>query len=531
MKALLPDMAWDEQRVPALPVRSALAGLAVVALICAAGWLTAVLSEPSPLRQGAAPQASSQHALAFSASLALLIVGIFYLSFWLARREEREHLLLAITTVVWAVFNLQYVLPAEAQGVATHAAQRWQVAATQLLPIPWLNWLIYLFIAHLTPQRRPRWLERLLPGYVFGFSVAVMPLWPLVERWPMLPVWAYTLFGIMSVATIAVMVAALGRTERRVIQVACLYCIAAAAHDLMLRQGWLAPDRIALIPYTGLALLGSFTFTLQRRYVAALAAEERAQAQLSLKLAQREQELHRQHQRVLQLERERTEQRERQRLMRDLHDGVGGLLTTSLMLAEQGCMSRDDLVDALRQAVDDLRTTIDVLQPAVQDLGELLANFRHRIGPRLQAAGVELVWELSPGIDRLRFTPEQKLHLLRWLQEALTNALRHARPQRLCQGRRVSAGPLDGGCVRPHVPRRVRAPGAAVKAGLTALSRLMGSTCQLGPCLVSRAATPFAVLRRWPPCASEPAASGNSAWRRSAPCCGSRPCVERSRRG
>jgi hypothetical protein len=245
MKASLPDMAWDELRVPALPVRPALAGLAVVALVCAAGWFTAVLSEPSPLRQGAAPQASSQHALAFSASLALLIVGVFYLSFWLARRQEREHLLLAITTVVWAVFNLQYVLPAEAQGAAVHAAQRWQVAATQLLPIPWLNWLIYLFIAHLTPRRRPGWLERLLPGYVFGFSVAVMPLWPLVERWPMLPVWAYTLFGIMSVATIAVMVGALGRTERRVIQVACLYCIAAAAHDLMLRQGWLAPDRIA----------------------------------------------------------------------------------------------------------------------------------------------------------------------------------------------------------------------------------------------------------------------------------------------
>jgi len=431
MKATPPDMAWNERRVPALPVRPALAGLAVVAMVYAAGWFTAHLLDPRGLRYSAGLSASLQHGMAFAASLALLIVGVFYLSFWLARRQEREHLLLAITTVVWAVFNLQYVLPPEAQGATTHAAQRWQVAATQLLPIPWLNWLIYLFIAHLTPHRRPCWLERLLPGYVFGFSVAVMPLWPLVERWPMLPVWAYTLFGIMSVATIAVMVGALGRLEQRVIQVACLYCIAAAAHDLMHQQGWLAPDRIALIPYTGLALLGSFTFTLQRRYVAALAAEERAQAQLSLKLAQREQELHRQHQRVLQLEREQAEQRERQRLMRDLHDGVGGLLTTSLMLAEQGRMSRDDLVDALRQAVDDLRTTIDVLQPAVQDLDELLANFRHRIGPRIQAAGIELVWELSPGIDRLRFTPEQKLHLLRWLQEALTNALRHARTQRL----------------------------------------------------------------------------------------------------
>lgn len=427
MELLSSRIERQDDSSPTLPLHRALAGLTVVALIYVAGWLAALLSAPPALRQSAGSSASIQHGLAFSASLALLIVGVFYLSFWLARRQEGEHLLLAITTVVWAVFNLQYVLPPAATG----SAQMWQVAATQLLPIPWLNWLIYLFIAHLTPRRRPRWLERLLPGYVLGFSVAVLPVWPLVERWPLLPVWAYTLFGIMSVATIAVMVGALGRSERRVIQVACLYCIGAAAHDLMLRQGWLPPDRIALIPYTGLALLGSFTFTLQRRYVAALEAEEQAQAQLSLKLAQREEDLRRQHHRVLQLEREQAEQRERQRLMRDLHDGVGGLLTTSLMLAEQGHMSRDDMVGALRQAVDDLRTTIDVLQPEVQDLGELLANFRHRIGARIQAAGIELSWEISPEIDRLQFTSQQKLHVLRWLQEALTNALRHAQPRRL----------------------------------------------------------------------------------------------------
>lgn len=412
-------------------VRAALVGLVGMVLLVAAGWGTSTWVHSAGVSTVAAVPLPPSHWLTlltqrwvpFSASLALLVVGAFYLSFWLARRREREHLLLAVTTVVWAVFNLQYVLP----DAAAPRVLGWQTAATELLPIPWLNALIYLFIAHLVPpQRRALWLERLLPWYVVLYSLAVLPWWPWSGTLGLLPVWMYTAVGITSVATIMWMLATQGRLERWVMQAACAYCILAAANDLLLIQGLVAAPWPYLVPYTGLILLGSFTFALQRRYVDALEAVEQSQEHLGRQLALREAELKVQHERVIRLERAQVQLQERQRLMRDIHDGVGGTLTTSLMLAEQGALAQGEMVNAMRHAVDDLRVLIDSMDPAGTDLGALLANLRHRLHARFEAAGVALHWSIAPGAEVCPLPSSTRLHLLRWLQEALTNALKHA---------------------------------------------------------------------------------------------------------
>lgn len=430
---------------------TALSALALVACITALSWGTAGVLldgqvEPLPVVTRGALELLAQRWLPFSASLALLIIGAFYFSFWLARRAEREHLLLAAATVVWAIFNLQYVLPP-----ASHAlTAAWQQTATQWLPIPWLNALIYLFVAHLVPTDcRPRWLERLLPWYVGLYTVAVLPFWPLATHHPMLFLWAYTTIGIASVATIMTgMLRQQPAAERRVIQIACGYCILAALNDLLRRQGFLLSEGPHLVPYTGLAMLGSFTFALQRKYVVAFDAAESAQQNLQHQLSLREAELSAQHTRVLELERTQVQAQERQRLMRDLHDGVGGTLTTSLMLAEQGNLHQADMVEAMRQAVDDLRAMIDALDPSGQTLGELLANLRHRLHPRCQAAGIASRWLISPAAEACQLNPATNLHLLRWLQEALTNALRHAGADHITVDIDLAPAPVTGTWLR-----------------------------------------------------------------------------------
>lgn len=413
-------------------VAAALWLLGITSLFAILGWLLEIpAGDEGTFKASGLPSGVFtllvQQWLPFSASIALLVVGVFYLSFWLTRRQEREHLLLAVTTLVWAIFNLQYVLPTPADA----GTAAWQHSVVALLPIPWLNVLIYLFVAHLVPERRPRWLERLLPWYVGGYSAAVLPTWTWFSHAPLLPVGVYTVVGIASVATIFGMVQSLSRLERGVIQVACVYCIGAAASDLALRLGWLPSGWPFLIPYTGLALLSSFTFTLQRRYVAALDAEAVMQQQLSTTLAQREAELRVQMARVIELERQQAEQRERQRLMQDLHDGVGGTLATSLLLAEQGRLSQEALVCTLREAIDELRTLVDTLQPSDHTLGDLLAGLRHRLVPRIRATGVRLDWFVADEAAGLRLSTEDTLHLLRWLQEAVSNAVRHARASRI----------------------------------------------------------------------------------------------------
>jgi signal transduction histidine kinase len=56
---------------------------------------------------------------------------------------------------------------------------------------------------------------------------------------------------------------------------------------------------------------------------------------------------------------------------------------------------------------------------------------RYRLQPRLQAAGIEVVWEVSalPPVSQL--SPESVLQVQRILLEAFTNVLKHARATRV----------------------------------------------------------------------------------------------------
>src|SRR5256885_14422427 len=50
------------------------------------------------------------------------------------------------------------------------------------------------------------------------------------------------------------------------------------------------------------------------------------------------------------------------------------------------------LVQLLQECIDDLKLSIDSLEPLDCDLLALLAGLRYRLGPRLEGAGVRLHW-------------------------------------------------------------------------------------------------------------------------------------------
>lgn len=122
---------------------------------------------------------------------------------------------------------------------------------------------------------------------------------------------------------------------------------------------------------------------------------------------------------------------ERQRIMQDMHDGVGGRLASLI----QQLRRRDDrglaLADELQLSLQDLRLIIDSLDPALTDnLAVALGTFRARIQPLLDNAGVHLTWDIN--IDRIdNLQASDVLNLYRCLQEAVHNALRHASPNRI----------------------------------------------------------------------------------------------------
>lgn len=116
---------------------------------------------------------------------------------------------------------------------------------------------------------------------------------------------------------------------------------------------------------------------------------------------------------------------ERERIMRDMHDGVGGHLVSSLSILRNRQIDDPDLEEVLNQALVDLRLMIDSLDDSDGDLSGAIAMLKERTRKTLSGSGLEARWR----IDEVRLPargPADTLQILRILQEALTNVIKHA---------------------------------------------------------------------------------------------------------
>jgi signal transduction histidine kinase len=123
-----------------------------------------------------------------------------------------------------------------------------------------------------------------------------------------------------------------------------------------------------------------------------------------------------------------------------MHDGIGASLISTLSLVECGGASSEQVATALRECIDDLRLAIDSLEPADGELAPVLGGLRYRLEPRLKAQGITLDWQVHELPKLASLTPQSVLHVLRILQEAFTNVLKHARAKHIRVATEVGAG-------------------------------------------------------------------------------------------
>ncbi len=143
-----------------------------------------------------------------------------------------------------------------------------------------------------------------------------------------------------------------------------------------------------------------------------------------------EEELIRLHERLTALEVEKTRVQERSRLLQDVHDGFGSQLTTARLQAEQGQIDHSRMSEILQECMADLHLVVDTLGQQDISLADALTDFRFRTQRRLFDSGLAVHWELAlEGAPE--FAADQTLQLLRIVQEALNNALRHAQASQI----------------------------------------------------------------------------------------------------
>jgi signal transduction histidine kinase len=121
-----------------------------------------------------------------------------------------------------------------------------------------------------------------------------------------------------------------------------------------------------------------------------------------------------------------TKLEERARIMRDIHDGVGGHLVGLLGAAKREQLEPKAVEAMVQDALVDFRIAIDSLSPSESDITTSLASLKFRLQPRIQSAGLSAQWRLDEVPETAVFTREQLFHIQRIVAEAVTNAVKHA---------------------------------------------------------------------------------------------------------
>jgi signal transduction histidine kinase len=173
-----------------------------------------------------------------------------------------------------------------------------------------------------------------------------------------------------------------------------------------------------------------FAFFLMVIFAGYAARQQRDANRARIDLLERSQKLERQ---IISIS-----EREQQRIGRDLHDGLGQHLVAIGLAADS---VRDDLekgsgasvfeagkiADLLHEAVVRTREIARGLSPIDRDEGGLAEALEELATGATQLSGIPCSF-LSDGPD-IAHDPVRDLHLFRIAQEALNNAIKHARPK------------------------------------------------------------------------------------------------------
>jgi signal transduction histidine kinase len=393
-----------------------------------------------------------------------LAMGLVFGVLWLFRRRDTLYGWFSASTLLIAAFDWNNVASSTWPFTSTDAFQSWNmvfyVAGTVALAV---------FLLRFCARRWPR-IEGALWLYVAA-NVLVAVIDP-----HLLGVWRFKLAPVDVALYFAVPLVFIGYAARRrqadmLVLAACLLLpLLAMLHDV-LRFFEILQDRAYVAALTAPFTLLGMSVVLAHRYAAAMRRAEYFNVELQREVDAATARLSATMGREHQLELAHSQVNARLNLVRDLHDGFGGSLVAAIAALERAPDAAANVrgIETLKELRDDLRLVIGTTTRAADaDLEALLAPLLHRWDQRMEAAGIESDFSTHALAD-LRLVPARSLDLLRFLQEALTNVLKHSRARHATLDIRHAAEHLcvelrDDGCGFDPA-----SPSTPCGAGLTSL--------------------------------------------------------------
>jgi signal transduction histidine kinase len=346
------------------------------------------------------------------------LIGAMAAVLWLRRRSEELFGLFASSCGIWMVRNTQFfVVRAPSQfhfQLLTDAALFWLVA------------VLFRLSFRILEQRFRR-----IEAGLFAYALLATAAMYLAGPAPQIEVTTIAYIGLLPLGPVFLFYLTRATLHsptvlRRLLWLAAVVTTLSSAYDLALMQQWVPWPGAYLMPYSAVFYSLTVGWALIDRFVLTHSEYERLNVALDARVRERESALSAQYARATGLEREQAVAAERDRILRNMHDGLGLHLISALQLVEKGAHSREEIGGVLRDALDELRIAIDSMTPTVHDLLMMLGNLRYRLEPRLLAAGITLHWDVTDTERIASLAPMEVTDIARIVQEACTNAIKHS---------------------------------------------------------------------------------------------------------
>lgn len=359
-------------------------------------------------------------------AVVLLVAFLSMFLIWIYKPRETRYGWFALVCLLWALhcLNVVYRLPLPGES---------SVRSGDMLPALLLMATLLLFVLRyrqMSSRRAMQWLAVLLPVcllFAFGHVPGV------TEREAALVCGVAAL--VLATASLLVVCAPGQRDRRR--DAYPLIAVLAGIVVFTFRECQVLLFWPETAYQAGSLALGAPLFVLLagwqliRDFVRSSNALEDLNRHLEQRVKERTQQLEQTHQQVLQMEKQQLLTHERDRIMQEMHDGMGAHLVSAMSLLEKEQVDPLDARSILEEALNDLRLMVDSLDCVDGDLAMVLGMYRQRLNRILEGTQVSLDWQVSdvPHLETL--SAGMVLQVLRIVQESVSNALKYAGASRL----------------------------------------------------------------------------------------------------
>jgi len=347
-------------------------------------------------------------------------LGVLFAIIWLRRREAVQYGYFAAASLLWAVCTSNDVL-----SDPPLSARAWQLLI--FLCNIWTALLFALFFLRFAGRVLPR-LERAAVGLVLVANALQFLVGPTRQQ----VAFAVVILGVLSLcgwATVVLLSDAQGRSrrDRLLLGSAAVIGMVVGAHDWLLTIFVLPFDSAHLVAYAAPVTLSISAWVIAGDYTRTQEDLASLNLELADRVRRREMELRMSFAHLAEVDRDSAVAIERALVLRDLHDGVGTHLARAMRQLEGERAEPMAVAQTLRETLDRLKLLIDALSMPPGDVNALLASLRYRLQRRIEAAGLDLSWDvdLLPHWGAGEHGDAMR-RLQRLLLEAILNTLRHA---------------------------------------------------------------------------------------------------------